>query len=75
MGALLGFALIWALTVVGTRISERRRDAAISARQAQIEISAIRRATVRQLLRTSRQLDRRFSDDGDVIDGQAERQC
>ncbi len=49
VGAALGFVFIWALTVVGTRITERRRDAAISARQARVEINAIRRQTIRQL--------------------------
>lgn len=75
MGALLGLAFIWALTVVGTRFSERRRNAALSARQALIEINAIRRATLRQLLRTSGQLDRRFPDDRNVIDDQDQPPC
>jgi len=75
VGALLGFAFIWALTVVGTRITKRRTDAALSALRARIEINAIRRETVRRLLRTSRQLDRRFPDDGTVIDGEGEPRC
>jgi hypothetical protein len=48
-GAVLGFALLWLFVVVGTRLSERRADRALSAFQARMEINAIRRRTVHQL--------------------------
>ncbi|WP_217921918.1 hypothetical protein [Miltoncostaea oceani] len=48
-GLVLGGAFLWLFVLVGTRLSERRRDRGISTHQARMEINAIRRRTVRQL--------------------------
>jgi hypothetical protein len=48
-GAVLGFAFLWLFVLVGTRLSDRRADQALSTFRARMEINAIRRQTIRQL--------------------------
>jgi hypothetical protein len=57
-GLVLGGAFIWLFVHVGTRLSDRRRQAVISTTLARREIRDIQRRTLRQLMDIAERRDR-----------------